>query len=267
MTGEGFPDALAGGPLADSAGAPILLARRDELPEVTADALASLDPDRVVVLGGPDALDEATAAAAGRAGSASVDRIQGADRYATAAAVAGRLPATDTVYLATGLDFPDALAGGPLAARDGAPILLARRDELPEVTADALASLDPDRVVVLGGPDALDEATAAAAGRAGSASVDRIQGADRYATAAAIAGRLPATDTVYVATGSSFPDALAIGPASGGAPVVLTEPQAMPAATRQALGARDGLQRLVILGGPQAIDPDLEAALTAAAND
>ena len=120
-------------------------------------------------------------------------------------------------------------------------------------------------MVVLGGGEAARRRDRGGGGRAGSARY-RIAGADRFATAAAVAGRVPATGTVYVATGTNFPDALAIGPATGGAPVVLTEPQAVPAATRQALGTRDGLQRLVILGGPQAIDFNLEAALAAAAN-
>ncbi|NIA25909.1 MAG: S8 family serine peptidase, partial [Gammaproteobacteria bacterium] len=66
-----------------------------------------------------------------------VSRLWGLDRFATAASVASAIfpfPA-QRVYLAYGLDFPDALAGGPAAALDGAPLLLTRSDVVPQVTA------------------------------------------------------------------------------------------------------------------------------------
>ncbi len=52
VTGDTFPDALAVGPVAGMAGAPVLLVTRDAVPAATAAELARLDPDRIVVVGG-----------------------------------------------------------------------------------------------------------------------------------------------------------------------------------------------------------------------
>jgi putative cell wall-binding protein len=55
-------------------------------------------------------------------------------------------------YVATGADFPDALAGAAAAGYLGAPLLLVTRDSVPSATALELARLQPGRVVILGGP-------------------------------------------------------------------------------------------------------------------
>ncbi|MEO8247619.1 MAG: glycosyl hydrolase family 18 protein, partial [Chloroflexota bacterium] len=83
-------------------------------------------------------------------------RVSGTDRYATAAAVSASAygPGVPIVYIATGASFPDALAGGPVAGRDGGPVLLTWRDQLPGVTRTELERLQPSRIVVLGGTGA-----------------------------------------------------------------------------------------------------------------
>lgn len=99
----------------------------------------------------------------------------------------------DVVYVATGRNFPDALAGANLAATVGAPLLTVEPDlPIPDTTLTALQSLDPDRIIVLGGPAAVSDAVVdALAAHARSGSVTRIEGTDRHDTAAAIADALP----------------------------------------------------------------------------
>jgi subtilisin family serine protease len=82
-----------------------------------------------------------------------VERLAGADRFATAAEIsaAGFGSGVDVAYVATGLDFPDALAGGPLTAVDGGPILLVGQDVIPSATSRELNRLKPGRIVILGG--------------------------------------------------------------------------------------------------------------------
>jgi putative cell wall-binding protein len=82
------------------------------------------------------------------------------DRYGTAALLATEAyPAgADVVLVASGENFPDALAAAPLAAFYDAPIVLTQRDSLPAVTAAALAELDPGDVIVLGGTAAVGQA-------------------------------------------------------------------------------------------------------------
>ncbi|MEE8599498.1 MAG: cell wall-binding repeat-containing protein [Euzebya tangerina] len=121
-------------------------------------------------------------------------RLAGPDRFSTAATIAlDRFDPddVDTVLLATGGDFPDALAGVPLATALDAPILLTATDTLTDTTATALAQLDPDTVIALGGTAAISDQTLTAAGSAGDrASTRRLAGPTRFETATAIADAL-----------------------------------------------------------------------------
>jgi putative cell wall-binding protein/Tol biopolymer transport system component len=267
-TGLDFPDALAGGPLAAREGAPILLVAGGTLPEVTAAALTTLAPSQVVALGGTAVVpDEVLAAAATAAGGATTDRLSGPDRFGTAAAIAANFGDAGRVYLATGLNFPDALSGGPLAALDDAPILLAAPGGLPEATSGALAEILPSRVVALGGTTVVpDGVLTAAADAAGGAATDRLSGSDRFATAAAIADRVVAlvgsNGVAYVATGLAFPDALTGVPpaAHERAPILLVTRDDLPPATATALeDLAPG--RIVVLGGTAAVGADVAAML------
>ena len=87
-------------------------------------------------------------------------RVSGADRYATAAAVSAQAfsPGVSVAYLATGENFPDALAGAPAAAKGGGPVLLTRGTSLPSATATELDRLNPGKIVVLGGTNAVSQA-------------------------------------------------------------------------------------------------------------
>ena len=94
--------------------------------------------------------------------SGGVFRLSGSDRYATAAAIsAGWAPGVPVVYIATGLDFPDALAGAAAAGSLGAPLLLVTGTTVPPATAAELSRLRPATVVVLGGPAVVSDAVLA----------------------------------------------------------------------------------------------------------
>ncbi|MBW3578266.1 MAG: glycoside hydrolase family 6 protein [Actinobacteria bacterium] len=262
-TGEGFADALAGGPAAARAGAPILLTGRDSLPQATADELARLRPAAVTILGGTAVVSETVRAQAADVTGASVDRLGGTDRYATAAGIARRSFASgvDVAYVATGRAFADALTGGVPAAIEGGPILLTEPQALPASTVEALRALRPARIVILGGTAAVSEAVHAQL--TAYAPVSRRWGTDRFATAAAVLGSsFPGpVDTVFLATGERYPDALAGVPAafSAGAPLAIVESRAIPQAVGEQL-QRLSPRRIVLLGGTTAIDAGVETA-------
>src|SRR5665811_1453173 len=136
--------AIVGGkPVANSPGS---------LPSATADALKRLQPGRIVVLGGTGVVSAAVETQLAKFTSGGVSRRWGADRYATAAAVAGEVAATvETVFVAGGAAYADALAGAALAGRGNDPVLLTKPGSLPSATADAVTRLQPGRIVVLGG--------------------------------------------------------------------------------------------------------------------
>src|SRR5690606_32189504 len=88
---------------------------------------------------------------------ASVERIGGLDRFETSALVSGFAEPGGTVYLATGVDFPDALAAGSPAGLQQAPVLLVQPDGIPAVIQAQLLALQPTRVVILGGTGAISD--------------------------------------------------------------------------------------------------------------
>ena len=87
------------------------------------------------------------------------ERLAGADRYATASMVATTFfPSPDVIGVASGMTFPDALAGGAnIAAHDG-PVLLAAPTSLPPPLVDYVrATTSVSRTVVYGGAAALSD--------------------------------------------------------------------------------------------------------------
>ena len=158
-TGESFPDALSAGPAAIRNRGPVLLTTRGSLPQVVRDELARLQPQRIYLLGGGAAVTSAVGQALQAYTDGPVVRLSGADRFATAVAVSrtffSRPPA---VYLATGFNFPDALAAVPAAGRVGAPLLLVGPSTVPTVVRDELTRLFPPRCYLIGGTTVIGNA-------------------------------------------------------------------------------------------------------------
>jgi len=267
-TGTNYPDALAGGPAAAAAGGPILLVSPNGIPAATSAELLRLNPGRIVILGGSAVVSNGVQALLNDYTPGTVTRLAGANRYATARAIAqGTFSApVDTAYIASGVNFPDALAGAAVAARDGAPVLLVQPNMIPSDTAAALMALDPGRIVVLGGPAAVSDFVLSRLDLFTAGSVTRQSGANRYETAIAISSNnFPAgsADTVYLATGTNFPDALAAAAVAGlnGAPLLLVPAGDTVPANVMAEIQRLGVLNIRILGGTSVVSPAQELQL------
>lgn len=202
-----------------------------------------------------------------RAAGLDIQRLAGADRYATAGAISRAAFATGSpvAFIATGSAFPDALSAGPLAAARGGPMLLTASTVIPAATDTELRRLRPAEIVVLGGPGAVSQAVATRlAGYAASGKVTRIAGADRYATSAAISAvAFPGGAPVaYLATGATYPDALSggVAAATNGGPLLLTERDHVPASVQAEL-VRLAPQRIVLLGGTGAVSEGVAAGV------
>lgn len=127
-TGANFPDALGASPLAAANGWPIYLVNPATGADATLKAaLASDGADNVLVLGGTGVISDAVK---NGLGVKSTQRLSGDNRYDTARAVAmyGTGPAGglswNRLAIATGENFPDALAGGVLQGKSGSVLLL-----------------------------------------------------------------------------------------------------------------------------------------------
>lgn len=251
-SGTDFPDALTGATLAGKDKAPVLLVQQDNIPKPVAAQLKRLQPERIVLLGGTQAISNGVQEQAASYTSGEVTRLAGANRYETSAAIADTYPAgISTIYIASGQDYPDALSGSASAGRNGRPMLLAQSSVLPQATREALTRLEPGRIVILGGPQAVNNTVLNELKKYTSGDVTRIAGANRYETSALIARTFPGNrDRVFVATGLDFPDALS-GAALAGRqanPVLLTQPSRMPTSVGNAIASLNP-DSGVVLGG------------------
>jgi len=201
------------------------------------------------------------------AGSADgVSRLAGPDRYATSAAIAATSPAGPAVaYVASGVQYADALSGAAAAGRNSSPVLLVDPDSIPAVIADQLARLQPQSIVVLGGTAAVSGQVQSQLAAYTLGTVTRFAGSDRYATSAQVsAASFPAqTPVAYIASGTAFPDALSGAAAAAGTangPVLLVAGTSIPAAVSAEL-ARLQPGRIVVLGGTAAVSSDVQQQL------
>ncbi|WP_425806855.1 cell wall-binding repeat-containing protein [Desulfitobacterium sp. Sab5] len=118
--GENFPDALAVSSIAAHEHIPILLTDKVVLPDSTSQELKTLGMTQTIIVGGTGAVGTTV-----ESSLPMPTRFSGSDRYATAIAIANGMGVDpNLVYLATGNNFPDALAGSVLAARTNSPIIL-----------------------------------------------------------------------------------------------------------------------------------------------
>ncbi|MBA4246774.1 MAG: hypothetical protein C0444_00550 [Microbacterium sp.] len=270
-TGSGFPDALSAAAASANVGGPLLVTAPNSLPAVVRDELVRLDPQRVIVVGGPTVVSESVLDAVDALlPSATVERQFGADRYETSREIAldAFVPgATPIAFIATGRNFPDALAASAAAGSLGAPVILVDGSSsvLDASTIALLSTLQVERVAIAGGT-AVVSAPIESALRTllGSANVTRFGGADRYLTAVAINdGNFMSASRVYFATGRDFPDALAGAALAGaqGAPLYTVPGTCVP---REVLDSMAGLgaSEYVMLGGTGVLSASV-ASLTA----
>ncbi|MCS5732694.1 glycosyl hydrolase family 8 [Herbiconiux daphne] len=205
-------------------------------------------------------------------GAGGVVPIGGADRYAVSAGVSAQtfVPDRETVYIASGEVFPDALSASAAAGTVGSPVLLVARDSIPAVIDVELRRLDPLNIVLLGGANTISAGVEAAlAGYIDpGGSVQRVGGADRYAVSAALSVKtFPGGAAVaYVASGQVFPDALAGAAAAGGqkAPVLLVSKDSVPDSVAAELD-RLNPSRVVLLGGTATVSDSTKNSIASAA--
>ena len=187
-----------------------------------------------------------------------VRRVQGPDRYTTAAQVAlNSFTHADTAILARGDDLADAIAGSYLAgAQGGGPILLTPPSGLPDDVLHALSHLKVKQVFIIGDNTAISGSVDTALQAQGMRTT-RLAGVTRYSTAgvieqaggqaAKLAGNGP---TALLVSSGDMPDAVAAGPISfhNRFPLLYTAGTEIPPETVAAL--REGGITHVVLVGP-----------------
>jgi putative cell wall-binding protein len=276
-SGTNFPDGLSASILAQ----PVLLTDQAAMPAATSAELARRvafcatqgSTINVTLVGGPAVISSAQRDVLATLTTVDPTRLAGVDRYTTAIAVANEGNANPTsVILAAGQNFPDALAGGVLAQNKSAPIILNDGAALrPEVRAYLVGkNLTLSTVYVLGGTTVMPASIVAELQGLGL-TVTRLGGADRAATATAIAGVVAPAPTgpagVVVVNGNDFPDALAAAPLAGkDQPILLVDATSIPAATAAYhVAACSTITKITAIGGTSVIGTGVVSGAVAAA--
>lgn len=252
-TGRDFPDALSASAAAAKIGAPLLLTETASLPAAVSSEISRLAPKRIYVIGGAGAVSGAVADSLTR--FAPVTRISGSDRFSTGLQVVSQLfPGASFAVVATGRNFPDALAATGVAGVKGGPVILVDggKSGVPSSTLAELRRLGVRDVMIAGGAGVVSNGIANQLANAGM-TVQRLGGSDRYRTAAAINSANfshGSTTHYFLATGQDFPDALAGAALAGrlGMPLYVTRPDCMPDAIRASVDAL-GTGNRAVLGG------------------
>ncbi|CAM5507479.1 cell wall-binding repeat-containing protein [Leifsonia shinshuensis] len=201
-------------------------------------------------------------------GTPATSRLQGSDRFTTSTVIsqaAYPTPGVPVVYIASGIDFPDAISAAPAAAAQKGPLLLSMPGGLPAATLAEVKRLAPKKIVVVGGTSSItDGVYATLAGI--QPNIVRVAGGDRFETSRALAAyAFPAAKGAYFASGLAFPDALSAASAAAATnqPVILVTGYGAADAPTSSYVTTAKLTSATIVGGVNAIAPAFDTSLQA----
>ena len=263
-TAQQFPDALAASALAGAYNCPVILTNGNSLSVQARQQLVRLDVKNVIVLGGTTSVSNTTVNSI-RSIGCSTTRVAGKDRFETSTLAFKAFQSKkghsgyDTVIVASGLSFADALSISPYAYAKGAPIVLAGKKGLP---ASAVRAIKADkrikRIVIVGGKSSVPEKVRTQLS-GGGRQIVRLAGSDRFETSREIANWSAKhgmkADRLVVATGMDFPDALAGSALCGKKHSVLL--MASKGKSKQAVAFvrahRSQIKKAYVLGGKDSV--------------
>ena len=202
-----------------------------------------------------------------------VKRLSGSNRYETAVSISKRsYTSAQTVVLASGEKYADALAGVPLAYKNNAPILLTPSKSLATVTLNEIKRLGAKKVIILGGTGAVSAGVEKKL-KNNSLTVERLNGKTRYGTAVKIAKSISLSPyNVFFAYGDDYADALSASSVAAlrSAPIIYLqkgdEPDAETAEYLKELYRRGGVYDGWIIGGTGVISSAMEGNVKQALN-
>ena len=255
-SGEGFSDALSAGILAGEFEAPLILVRKDSIPKVISDNYSRITFGRSFLVGGTNSVSKKVEDEIHKNISVTI-RLAGKNRLDTALSIYGpilekrkELVLGDAFSSYNGYVYADALTAMPymyqLNKHDMGPLPL-----LPYAGEDAS--------IVFGGYNSVPKLVG---------EKSRIYGADRYKTAVEISKAFKSNlnkdiDTIVLASGEDYPDALCAGPlaSSKNAAILLTNSKTLNVDTREYIKANTNIKNIIIVGGARSISSSVEDEL------
>lgn len=276
-SGDAWPDSLAASGLAGSYDAPVILTSKGELSAQAASELQRLGVKHVLVVGGDSAV---SANAYGKiqqiVGADNVSRVAGETRVSTSIAIARQIysheqaGASKTAVIAASTGFADGLSCSPYAYASSAPVILVDPSGLTSDALDVLRSAGVNRIIVMGGTNAVPQTVVNQLNGIGISDVVRCDGATRYETSVNFAdfaqqdGVLTSQNMTW-ASGENFPDALAGGALAGSkrSVLILTDGKSTDSNSVKYAQGKD-VQQGYILGGTAAVSNAVMGAIFSA---
>lgn len=242
-SGESFADALAGGQLAAALKAPILLSPEKEINVDVAAELVRLGVKKIYILGGNNTISPEIEKSLSNLYE--VDRLAGPDRYETSKKImeeSKKHGNFEKILYVSGTSFPDALAAGSYLGPNKALLLLSDGRTLGDADLEEIA---------VGG-----ENTLKLPGFRGR----RIAGSNRYETSLKLAKEMNQGLRAILASGESFPDALA----AAGLAAKIESPILLSARLGLDNGVKTYLEekaKVYLVGGPNTLAKSIEDLL------
>ena len=193
-----------------------------------------------------------------------IKRVSGSDRYGTSTAVLKEFFSGQKIrraFVATGIDYPDALSAAAAGGALGAPVLLVNGSSataLPGGMPPLLRQMETTELLIAGGTGAVNARLER--NLRANFTVSRLAGADRYGTNLAVNNFLNtqvdsrSTSQIWIATGKDFPDALSAAVPAGALNkrLVLSNGKCIPkpvvSSWIEGVGAR--VSNVYLVGGP-----------------
>lgn len=192
------------------------------------------------------------------------NRIAGKNRYLTSVQISrDNFSSAETVILANGVNYADALAAAPLAGVNHSPILLTESKSLLKETMDEIRRLGAKNVIIVGGESSVSPAVQSDL-KAKGLKVERISGKSRYSTSLEVAKKVREKSSnktsAIVVSGQSFADALSVSSLAtkNGTPIVLTEATKMSNESKKEMNTW-GIENITVVGGQNSVN---DAALS-----
>lgn len=224
VNGDIIADGIAATPLASTYDAPILIVKKDTLPQAINEELKRLNPEEVIVIGGTSTINDSVYNSIASSTNAKMSRIWGNDRNETSLKIAQEIDKNhdvNKVFIANGFKGDiDALTIAAKAGEDKQPIILTDKSTIPTDTYNWMKTESLTNAYFIGGPDTLDteiihKMADIAKPTSGSIYHNRIYGADRHETNAKVMEKFYTQSTleaVLVARSDKLSDALVAGP-------------------------------------------------------
>ena len=205
-------DGLSASGLSGAVNAPILLVKKNSIPDVTLQRLQNVE--NVYIIGNSNAISDSVKSQISSMGI-NVERIGGNDRYSTSYAVAKKISEiTDVnqIILVNGVKGEaDAMSVSPVACRDSSPIILTNGKSIP-------FSTNGIKTYVIGSSAVMSDSLK------NSTNATRLGGKDRFETNKKIINHFYKSPTeFYLSNHAVLVDALTVSPIAKNTPVVLVK--------------------------------------------